>query len=93
MSGVQVLQGALNHQILNSARKRPDNWLETVKTADFRVEFKICGRFAKNAINKCSMWLMARRFRRSTVTSLLVAWACKKVLAKGLEILDLGVSG
>ncbi|MEO9125163.1 MAG: hypothetical protein ABI262_10835 [Microcoleus sp.] len=43
MSGVQVLQGALNHQNFNSARKRPDNWLETAKTADFRVELIFVG--------------------------------------------------
>ncbi|HBK97465.1 MAG TPA: hypothetical protein DD001_09055 [Microcoleaceae bacterium UBA10368] len=38
MSGVQVLQGALNHQNLNSARKRPDYWPAAAKTASFRVE-------------------------------------------------------
>ncbi|MEG4352640.1 hypothetical protein QUA70_03135 [Microcoleus sp. LAD1_D5] len=43
MSGVQVLQGALNHQTLNSARKRPDYWLATVKTANFRVELIFVG--------------------------------------------------
>ncbi|WP_293128198.1 MULTISPECIES: hypothetical protein [unclassified Microcoleus] len=43
MSGVQVLQGALNHQNFNSARKRPDNWLETAETEDFRVELIFVG--------------------------------------------------
>jgi hypothetical protein len=47
-----------------------------------RINF--CGRFAKNTINKCSVSLLDRRFRRSAVTQL-IGWACKKVVALDLR--------
>lgn len=47
-----------------------------------RINF--CGRFAKNAINKCSVWLLDHRFRRSAFTPL-IGWACKKVVALDLR--------
>ncbi len=50
MSGVQVLQGALNHQNLNSARKRPDYWLVTAEIASFWVELIFVGGSQKSGI-------------------------------------------